>query len=136
MEKSGNEIDRYRHPIYIGCACIYLTSMLLAGRQNRYGRQYGRLLISHLRRYFTSARVPLLRCILSPCKRDRLKYKTRYRMIGIDIAVCKASSCCVAQDFLKDFLSARRRLLFTDDAKNLPSRSASDISSKSHPERQ
>jgi hypothetical protein len=39
MEKSGNEIDRYRHPIYIGCACIYLTSMLLAGRHNRYGRQ-------------------------------------------------------------------------------------------------
>jgi hypothetical protein len=38
MEKSGNEIDRYRHPIYIGCACIYLTSMLLAKRRNRYGR--------------------------------------------------------------------------------------------------
>jgi hypothetical protein len=27
------------HFIYIGCACIYLTSMLLAKRRNRYERQ-------------------------------------------------------------------------------------------------
>jgi hypothetical protein len=25
------------HPIYIGCACIYLTSLLLVGGGNRYG---------------------------------------------------------------------------------------------------
>ena len=36
--RTGNEIDRYGHPIYIGCVRIYLTSMLLAERGNRYER--------------------------------------------------------------------------------------------------